>query len=89
MAQIWAIVILAALLALVTAVVFNWTDGRGRRAMFGVVVGAAGGLAGAFLILDSRMDVVPDWAEGVAVAVLVVLGTVALIMVTWLRWIRS
>jgi hypothetical protein len=89
MAQVWAIVILGVLLALVTAALLSWTGGRTRHALVGVAIGAAGGLTGAFLILDSRMDVIPDGAEGAAVAVLIVLGSLGLIMVTLLRWTRS
>lgn len=88
MGQIWAIGIVGVMLVLFTAGLLRWTQQRGRHAAIGVSIGALGGAVGAFLILRPRFDVVPDAAEDVAVAALIVLGSLGLIMITWVRWTR-
>jgi hypothetical protein len=87
-AEVWAIVIVGAVLALVTAAILTWRHGRARHGVIGASIGAIGGMLGAFLILTSRLDVVPDALEGWAVATLIVTGSLGLIVVTWLRWAR-
>jgi hypothetical protein len=85
MAQVWAIVILGVLLALIAAAVFAWSRSRPRHAVIGIGIGAICGLAGAFLIINQQMDVVPDTAEGVLVSAIIVVVSLVLITLTWLR----
>jgi hypothetical protein len=86
---VWTIVLAVVVLALVIAALFTWPAARSRRATVGAIIGAAAGAMGAFLILRPEVDLVPDAAEGIAIAILIVLGTVGLGMITWLRWTRG
>lgn len=89
MAQVWAVVIIAAVLVLFMGLVFSWRLRSPSRAGLGIGIAAVCGLAGAFLIVRQQMDLVPDSVEAIAVAVLIVVGSVGLIMMTWLHWVRD
>lgn len=85
MAQVWATVIVA----LILAGIFGLMRSRPRSAVIGVAIGAVCGLAGGFFIVRQQVDVIPDTVEAAIVALLVVLGSLGLIIITWLRWTRG
>lgn len=62
---------------------------RARGPAAGILVGVMCGLTAAFVILQPRMDVVPDTLEPLVVAALVVLISLGLIYLTWRRWMRD
>lgn len=89
MAQLWAVVITALILVLFASAAFSWRRQPSNHLRLGIGIAAVCGLAGAFLIIPQSMDVVPDSFEGVVAGVLIVLGSLGLIMMTWLNWVRD
>ena len=89
MAQLWALVIVTVILVLFISLAFTWRHRASAHAVLGVGIAAVCGLAGAFLIVRREMDVIPDTVEGIAAAVLIVVGSLGLIMMTWLHWVRD
>lgn len=55
----------------------------------GIAIGVVCGLVAAFVIIQPRIDVVPDRLEPMGVAVLVVIVSLGLIVLTWRGWTRN
>jgi uncharacterized membrane protein YidH (DUF202 family) len=83
--QIWTLVIAAVVAAVGTTAVMSWRRTRTSRLAFGVVLGAVAGAVASLVVLQPRVDLVPDEVEGTVVIVIIVLVSLALIVMTWLR----
>lgn len=80
----WTILIATVLLGLAATLVVS----RIRPGAAGFLIAAAAataGVVGALVIVAPRMDLVPDDLERLAAAGLIVLGSLGLIIATWLR----
>jgi hypothetical protein len=88
MALLWTILIAGVALGLIAAVLLSWRQYRSSSLASIILVGGASGLAGAAVILGPRMDLVPDELERLGALVLVMLGSLGLIIATWLRSTR-
>jgi len=86
--QIWTLVLAAVLSAVAVTAVLSWRRTRTSRVALGIVLGAVSGVVASLVVLQPRVDLVPDEAEGTIVVVVIVLVSLALIVMTWLRWSR-
>jgi uncharacterized membrane protein YidH (DUF202 family) len=86
--QIWTFVIVGLLAAVAITAVLSWRRTRTSRLALGIVLGAVAGIAASLVVLQPRADLVPDEVEGTVVMVVIVLVSLALIVMTWLRWSR-
>jgi ABC-type uncharacterized transport system permease subunit len=89
MAQQWGFIIAGAFLLLTVTAVLARSRDRGPGPLAGIILGAVCGLVAAFVIIQPRLDVVPDTLEPLGVAVVVVLVSLGLIMLTWRRGLRD
>lgn len=88
MSQIWTLVIVGLGAAMAITGVLSWQRTRTSRLALGIVLGATAGIAASLVVLQPRVDLVPDEAEGLIVGLGIVLVSAALIVMTWLRWYR-
>lgn len=82
-----AIALISGILAVVGAVAI--LDRRGRIAPLQVALGLGIGLLGAFLVLVSRTDLIPDDPGDALERVFVIAVTIAAIVGTWYRIARA
>ena len=82
-----AIALISGILAVVGAVAV--LDRRGRVAPLQVALGLGIGLLGAFLVLVSRTDLIPDDPGDGLERVFVIAVTIAVIVGTWYRIARA
>lgn len=84
-------VVMIALLAAAAAVAITVAvlDRRGRRAPVQIALGLALGLVGAFVILVTRVDLVPDEPEGLLQRLFVIGLTALAVVGTWYRIARA
>jgi predicted membrane channel-forming protein YqfA (hemolysin III family) len=84
-------VVMIALLAAAAAVAITVAvlDRRGRRATVQIALGLALGLVGAFVILVSRVDLIPDEPEELLQRLFVVGLTAVAVVGTWYRIARA
>jgi hypothetical protein len=80
-----ALLAAAAAVAITVAVL----DRRGRRVTVQIALGLALGLVGAFVILVSRVDLIPDQPEDLLQRLFVVALTVIAVVGTWYRIARA
>jgi drug/metabolite transporter (DMT)-like permease len=80
-----ALLAAAAAVAITVAVL----DRRGRRATVQIALGLALGLVGAFVILVSRVDLIPDEPEELLQRLFVVGLTAVAVVGTWYRIARA
>lgn len=85
---LWTALISAVGLGLIAALLLSRARPRVGGVGMAVLVGGAAGIAGAAVILGPRLDLVPDDLERLAAATLIVLGSLGLIIATWLRSTR-
>lgn len=64
-------------------------DRRGRITWLQVALGIGVGLVGAFLVLVSRVDLIPDDPEETVERVIVIAVTVVAVVGTWYRIARA
>jgi hypothetical protein len=86
--MLWTAVIAAVGLGLLGALVLSRPHPRIGGVITATLIGGAAGIVGAIVILGPRMDLVPDELERIAAAVLIVLGSLGLIIATWVRSTR-
>jgi len=84
----WGIVIAGGLLILTLTAIMATRD-QGRGLATGAVVGIVSGLVAAIVIIQPLLDVVPDEAEPISVAIVIVLVSLGLMMLTWRRRLRD
>lgn len=82
-----AIVVIASILAVIGAVAV--LDRRGRVAPLQIALGLGIGLLGAFVVLVSRIDLIPDDPGDGLERVIVIAVTLAAIVGTWYRIVRA
>jgi hypothetical protein len=87
-AQTWTLVVVGLFAAVAITAVLSWRRTRTSRLAIGIVLGAVAGTAAALVVLQPRADLIPDEAEGTVVVAVIVLVSLALIVMTWLRWYR-
>jgi len=86
--QIWTLVISGSFATVAIAAALSWRRTRTSRLALGIVLGAVAGLVASIVVLQPRIDLVPDEVEGIFVVAVIVLVSLALIVMTWLRWYR-
>jgi predicted tellurium resistance membrane protein TerC len=82
-----AIAFMFAVLAVMVAVTV--LDRRGRITWLQVALGIGVGLVGAFLVLVSRTDLIPDGPEDALERLIVIAVTVVAVVGTWYRIARA
>jgi hypothetical protein len=85
---LWTVIIAAVSLGLLAGLVVSRGRPRGAGPLV-TIAAAAAGVAGALVILGPRVDLVPDDIERLAVVGLIVLGSLGLIIATWIRAARQ
>jgi Na+/proline symporter len=86
--DIWTLVIAGLVAAVAITAVLSWRRTRTSQLALGIALGAATGVAASLVVLQPRADLIPDEAEGMVVVAVIVLVSLALIVMTWLRWSR-
>jgi uncharacterized membrane protein YidH (DUF202 family) len=86
--QIWTLLLVAVIATVAITAVLSWRRTSTSRVALGIVLGAVAGVAASLVVLQPRVDLVPDEVEGTIVVVVIVLVSLALIVMTWLRWSR-
>lgn len=89
MSQIWTIVISACVTAAAVGALLSWRRDGTSRLTVGIVLGTVSGLVATVVVLQPRVDLIPDEIEGTGVVVVIVLVSLALIVMTWFRWYRE
>jgi hypothetical protein len=89
MTQGWVLLIVFATLLVTFTGIVARARGERRGPFGGVIVGAVCGLVAAFVIVQPRLDMVPDELEPLGVLAIIVIVSLGLIMLTWRRWMRD